>query len=966
MDDCLKPITRKCTENILYQMNNSIYKILNKECKFIIGYFFSFKFNVTTTIPFLVINNYEIKIENNRSIKVSTFSDNKITKINLGNLIYRNKEYNITIINIIEGQKEKINFIDIDDNIFNNDYEINYRHESIYIFQNGDKNDISVSYGIIQNINNNKFSFYGNIGKNSIGFPIFNLLNNKLIGLLEKKSRFSHRSIFLKFIIKEMIDNADHEIINEIDITFKALTLAKNIFDNLEKNEMYTKLIINLTKSYFEYKKYIIKRWSSKYNFHGLRDLYYLIKSTSKSLKNNSGKKSLGKIAMENIERNFGGLELLEWQLISSIIIYKRIFSNIQDNISEDVDKYDLLSSLKNNLEDNINRNLLLISNKTESEILIEFLLKKLNKNFITIKSSKFKEKQNEENELEKIFFTISFLIKEIAILKDIDFIIFKIYPENYGLYNNNNQKYGNSNYSINDHNNSVNFYFRYIVLLEKKEVDCLPPFFLNNFEKHILSFQYLLTKNQNNLAKIIYKKIQYLTTIPENKNKNSILFYSNINIDQIRCLLLKMIYKYDGNIGNIENHMNEIIKILIPNFTQEKILQAVLSSQKNYINKEELINIYEESSHTNIFKFLKNIKTNKIIIYTFSPYYENIFTEENTDEFLNRKYGIISKKNTFEIKLDEESISLLMNNFFKLYNKNNNYNLFIIHLNIKDSKFVKYIYRLDEFHEANKSIDKIIYLFIIHIDKNYFYKMQNDDNNNNFVDKKLEIYDSYLFSFLSEYQQITMDNLLEKRDISVLELVKKTNEELIISEKLFDINFIIKKEFSRIIITLIKDGISLIKKLDNLIENGILNSVIQKIKTSVKQSNNILKNILIKFSEKSHIYYDFISFFIEEIEKIVSDYLEKLIQELIKSGYFVSYLFEKEIPPKIKKLIFSFINSINISKSVSLSNYDEYIQILKIPGSQILFENIIDLVKLCKTDYLSIENECRKIKSIF
>ena len=116
----------------------------------------------------------------------------------------------------------------------------------------------------------------------------------------------------------------------------------------------------------------------------------------------------------------------------------------------------------------------------------------------------------------------------------------------------------------------------------------------------------------------------------------------------------------------------------------------------------------------------------------------------------------------------------------------------------------------------------------------------------------------------------------------------------------------------------------------------------------------------------QSHIYYDFISFFIEEIEKIVSDYLKKLIQELIKSGYFVSYLFEKEIPPKIKKLIFYFINSINISKSVSLSNYDEYIQILKIPGSQILFENIIDLVKLCKTDYLSIENECRKIKSIF
>ena len=41
---------------------------------------------------------------------------------------------------------------------------------------------------------------------NSSGFPIFNLNNNKLIGLGESKSNYFIKGIFFKFIINELIN----------------------------------------------------------------------------------------------------------------------------------------------------------------------------------------------------------------------------------------------------------------------------------------------------------------------------------------------------------------------------------------------------------------------------------------------------------------------------------------------------------------------------------------------------------------------------------------------------------------------------------------------------------------------------------------------------------------------------------------------------------------------------------------
>ena len=749
------------------------------------------------------------------------------------------------------------------------------------------------------------------------------------------------------------------------DLILTANTIANDIYEEIEKVVLYKNIIENLTKSYFDYKNHLKKNYVLSYDFHGARDFYYLIKITARAIKNNSSKEPLEKIAMESIERNFGGLELDKegTNLCPSTKKFKEIFSKHQNNFVQNVNKYDIFSCVKNNLEFENNRYLLLITNKTKNETLIEFILKQLKKEYRFIQGSKFKEDQNEDYVLEKTWSIISFMENgDIIILKDMEII----YPKFYDLFNQNFQKYGNSQYarivldSTTNERHIVNKNFRCIVLLEQNDVNEQDPPFLNRFEKHLMSFRYLLTENQNRLAKDIYNEIKDLTTIPE--NKKMLPFLVNINIEEIRCLLLDISSKYKDD---VENHIIDIYKLLIPTFTQENILNAVFAPQKKYIKKEDLIKIYQEHTHTNIFKFLEKVENNKLMIYTFSPYYKDIFTESVLDEFNNPKYGTISKNNTVEITFNQNLSEKMLNYFFQLYYEKENYNLFIIHFRLRDSKYLKYIkYQLDEFHKTNKDNGKKIYLFIIHIEKNYNVEMKlNNEEQNNKSVENLEKYHSYLFSYLSEYQQLTIDNLLEQRDISVTELFNKTNEELLVIKELFDINFIIKKEFSRQItqMPLFQNKNSILEKLDNLLTNGTLDCIINKIQNTIKNSDNILRRILVSYSSLVEKDFDFISYFLERIELLISENVEKLIKELGKNGYLVSCLFEEEIPPKLKKTIFSFINNINISKTISSENLDEYLLDMKIPGSKLLFKKISNLVKNSKIDYLNKEDEYRK-----
>ena len=693
------------------------------------------------------------------------------------------------------------------------------------------------------------------------------------------------------------------------DLILTSKTITFGIYDEILDISQFQNLIENLCKTYFDYKLHLKEKYFLKYDFHGIQDFYYLIKITSRLLKNHKTN-SLESIAMESIERNFGGLELDKEDntIWSSTKKFKKLFCKYEENI----DKYDVFSCIKNNIEEENNRYLLLITTKTKSDTLIEFILKQLKKNYRFIQGSKLKEDQNETYALEKARSMISSIENgEIIILKDMEIV----YPKFYELFYQNLQKFGDSQYAriALDSNayerHIINKNFRCIILLEQNEVNEQDPPFLNRFEKHLMSFRYLLTDRQNNLAKELFEEIKDLTRIKENKKILPLLV--NINLEEIRCLLLDLSTKVE----NIENNIKDIYKLLIPTFTQENLLNSIFSSEKKYIKKEDIISIYEENNHTNIFKFLESVKRNRIIIYTFSQYYEDIFTENNIISIENKIFGNINKESTVEIAFNNKLSEKLLNCFFQLYYEKENYNLFIIHIKVKDTEYLKFIkYQLENFNQENKNNSKKIFLFIIYINKNY--EIENKQNEiENISVELLEKYHSYFISFISEYQQITIDNLLEKRDISAIELFKKTNEEILFNKDLVDANSIIKKEFSRHIAQMAtnQEMNSIIDKLDNLTDNGILDCIIKKIQSNYKNSDNILKKILINYSCLLEKDFDFISYLVEKIELLLCDNVEKLIKELSGNGYFDSNLFEKEIPPKLKNPIFSFINNIKL-----------------------------------------------------
>ena len=181
------PVSQACLETILDQMKNSIYQIYRSDEKTIIGIgiFCYIKYDIKK-IPVVIINNYEFNKEDIKSIKI--FKENDEKEIKLGNIRIKNKEFNITIIEIEENKKIKINYLEIDDRLYKKDYENYFNNDSLYIIQYSDIKNILVSFGRINDIsNNNKFKYLGY--DNTKGSIIFNSLNNKIIGIHDEKKK---------------------------------------------------------------------------------------------------------------------------------------------------------------------------------------------------------------------------------------------------------------------------------------------------------------------------------------------------------------------------------------------------------------------------------------------------------------------------------------------------------------------------------------------------------------------------------------------------------------------------------------------------------------------------------------------------------------------------------------------------------------------------------------------------------
>ena len=260
------PVTIDETELILKQMRNSICKIKNQ--------------NGNGTGFFCKISNKKLFIANNHIINEETIKNKNIIRVilNENKIIkdikikeyYSSKKYDTIIIEISDND-ENINYLEIDEDIFDQ----NIIDESIYIIQYskyGNKQKATVSYGIINEIQN-KYDIIYNccINEGSLGSPIIKLSNKKIIGIIKEGANNNNfnRGIILKYPIKEYLnkENKNNETINEIKLIAKIekKDINKDIYfldntdgiyndgehhhDNLkELNELNTEIFINNIK----------------------------------------------------------------------------------------------------------------------------------------------------------------------------------------------------------------------------------------------------------------------------------------------------------------------------------------------------------------------------------------------------------------------------------------------------------------------------------------------------------------------------------------------------------------------------------------------------------------------------------------------------------------------------------------------------------------------------------------------
>ena len=249
-----KSVTIKCHQKILEQMNE-IHKSILRINKKAIGLFCYIKYN-KNKIPIIIVNDY---ISNKNYFSTKELINNKVKLIDIDEIIYKNEINNITIIKIKEIKNKNIKFFELDDGLYEKEPEIYYLNESIYTIQNN-KNELSVSYGIIKAINKAEIVYSGNIDSNIS--LIFNLNTNKLIGINKDNSNYLNKGTIFTSILKKIKNYNNYK--NEISILVKVqkedvnqkINFLNDDFNNINRlNKFNSELYINNKRD--EYKTYI-------------------------------------------------------------------------------------------------------------------------------------------------------------------------------------------------------------------------------------------------------------------------------------------------------------------------------------------------------------------------------------------------------------------------------------------------------------------------------------------------------------------------------------------------------------------------------------------------------------------------------------------------------------------------------------------------------------------------------------
>ena len=694
-------------------------------------------------------------------------------------------------------------------------------------------------------------------------------------------------------------------------------------------------LLENLTKVVFNYNLHLKNIKDKQFFFHGTRDFYNLIKTvTKKILYKDFEEKSELKSTLFSIECNYNGITR---NGINSAEFIKKQFKNIYPDAS-DIDNFGIVKCIKNNLNDDDTRYLLLIMKSNLGQYLVLNILKdirEMNK-IIYYLGSLFEDDIFNEAYSAKTINKIRFYLENdiILVLKNLS----TTYASLYDLFNQRftyikNQKY--TEISLGEVSNSsyVNDNLKIIVLIKEEMVKEQDPPFLNRFEKYSISFDHILDDKSKKIAKNImeYKKIFFRSKrkkIKFNFENELINYYDEEIKSLISEYILKSVYKKEINEGDI---FDKIFEKISKTFSQELI--AYLNHYRKTSNPKEVNKInkfYSKAIHSNLETYLNKANKTINVIYTFTPTVRStkFYFEVKTEGF-----GVINSENIKNIYINlirtEKQLEIELTEFYDSDNR-----LLIINFEETDSQNLEFVLMFLERFEKDKALnqeEKKIVILLIHLKR------------------KKEPYNLEIFvPNLTDIEQTFIDNLYGQ-DILISDLMKQSIRELYQNKKLVDThelfinelfccfqkieylfqdNTIEQNDYIKTIINKILNDETLIKRIIEKIINEIEKG--QKIQEEEEEEENENEIENEKMKDKLNIFdyifennsfdndVDFITTLCFELRQLFIKNLNKFIINSEKLTILPSIF--KELPQSASKIWQNLFDNFDFSKDININ----------------------------------------------
>ena len=218
------PITLAKSSAIIEQMKTAICKITTKNGKGV-GFFCSIPYR-NSALPVLITPNHIINepiLKENRALNITVNEGRGAKKIKL----FRNKKIfidtsnEITIIEIIPEIDKIYNFLELDEDVCSR--EKNNLNESVYIpsySKTISDHEISVTYGVLNQIEEDKIKLFCNMGEGLPGAPILNTSRNKVIGIFQEGDIFNldKKYLFKNSLLECLNDSNLIQFENEYNI----------------------------------------------------------------------------------------------------------------------------------------------------------------------------------------------------------------------------------------------------------------------------------------------------------------------------------------------------------------------------------------------------------------------------------------------------------------------------------------------------------------------------------------------------------------------------------------------------------------------------------------------------------------------------------------------------------------------------------------------------------------------------